>query len=229
MKIVGFEKLSLVDYDGYTACTLFTGGCNFLCPFCHNGTLVTEAGELAAFSQEDIFEYLRRRLGILEGVVITGGEPTLHKDLPDLIAKIKALGYKVKLDSNGTNPQMLRTLIEGGLIDYVAMDIKSSPAGYPLATGVPFNEKVRESVLLLKENKVPYEFRTTLVEGLITKQDIEEIAKWIAGAKLYVLQKFVDREGCIQHGLQEVPKEVAESYAAIVSAAGVPTKIRNYD
>ena len=228
MKIVGFEKLSLVDFDGYTACTLFTGGCNFRCPFCHNGPLVL--GEsLEEYTQEEIFSYLIKRKGVLEGVVVTGGEPTLQKDLDELLKKIKEIGYAVKLDSNGTRPEVLRSLIERKLVDYIAMDVKSSPAGYPLATGVPFNEKVSESVDLLKEGKVDYEFRTTLVKGLITEEDVKYMAKWLKGAKKFVFQSFVDREGCIEHGLEKIDKETALEYVEIMKKEGVPARLRNYD
>ncbi|MBQ7653094.1 MAG: anaerobic ribonucleoside-triphosphate reductase activating protein [Clostridia bacterium] len=228
MKIVGFEKLSLVDFDGYTACTLFTGGCNFRCPFCHNGPLVIGVG-LEEYSEEEIFSYLKKRKGILEGVVVTGGEPTLQKDLDVYLKKIKDLGYAVKLDSNGTAPETLRSLIERKLVDYIAMDVKSSPSGYPLATGVPFNENVLKSVDLLLEGMVDYEFRTTLVKGLITDLDVEYMAKWLKGAKKFVFQSFVDREGCLEHGLEKVDKATALRYVEIMEKEGIPARLRNYD
>ena len=229
MKIVGFEKLSLVDFDGYTACTLFTGGCNFRCPFCHNGPLVLGVGDLQPYDEEEIFAYLKKRQGIIEGVVITGGEPTLHNDLPEFIAKIKALDYKVKLDSNGTRPEMLERLIDASLVDYVAMDVKSSPEGYPIATGVPFDENILKSVRLLLKGKVDYEFRTTLVKGLISFVDVVYMAKWLDGAKKFVFQSFVDREGCIEHGLQKIEKEEAERFLKVMLDRGINAKLRNYD
>ena len=229
MKIVGLEKLSLVDFDGYAACTVFTGGCNFRCPFCHNGPLVLGVGALEEYSQDEIFAYLKKRAGILEGVVITGGEPTLQKDLDVFIAKVKELGFKVKLDSNGTAPAVLQNLIDKGLVDYIAMDIKSSKEGYPVATGVPFDSKIEESVKILLQGKVPYEFRTTLVHGLINEYDIRQMAKWVKGAQKFVFQRFVDREGCIEKGLQEMDKATALCYVKIFAEEGINAVLRNYD
>lgn len=230
MEIIGFEKLSLVDYDGHTACTLFTGGCNFRCPFCHNGDLVLSPKSFEEYSEETVFSYLKKRQGLLDGVVITGGEPTMQSDLPEYIQKIKGFGYDVKLDTNGTNPKMLETLVKQGLIDYVAMDIKSSQDGYGKAIGLKgFPTKVAESVEFLKTNVVDYEFRITLVAELITREDIEKMAKWLCGAKMMVLQHFVEREGCITKGLHEVDKAVAVEYAEIFKQNGIPVKLRNYD
>jgi len=221
--------LSLVDFDGYAACTVFTGGCNFRCPFCHNGPLVLGVGALEEYSQDEIFAYLKKRAGVLEGVVITGGEPTLQKDLDVFIAKVKELGYKVKLDSNGTAPAVLQNLIDKGLVDYIAMDIKSSKEGYPVATGVPFDSKIEESVKILLQGKVPYEFRTTLVHGLINEYDIRQMAKWVKGAQKFVFQRFVDREGCIERGLQEMDKATALRYVKIFAEEGINAVLRNYD
>lgn len=221
--------MSLVDFDGYAACTVFTGGCNFRCPFCHNGPLVLGVGALEEYSQDEIFAYLKKRAGVLEGVVITGGEPTLQKDLDVFIAKVKELGYKVKLDSNGTAPAVLQNLIDKGLVDYIAMDIKSSKEGYPVATGVPFDSKIEESVKILLQGKVPYEFRTTLVHGLINEYDIRQMAKWVKGAQKFVFQRFVDREGCIERGLQEMDKATALRYVKIFAEEGINAVLRNYD
>lgn len=230
MKIIGLEKLSLVDYDGHTACTLFTGGCNFRCPFCHNGDLVLIPEKLGAYSENEIFSYLKKRQGLLDGVVVSGGEPTMHRDLPDYIQRIKDLGYDVKLDTNGTNPEMLSELIERKLIDYVAVDIKSSKEGYAKTAGLhSFPENVSRTVELLKKNKVPYEFRTTLVDELISKEDILSMAKWLNGCSVLYLQKFVEREGCITKGLHEVPKEKALIYLSILKDNGINARLRNYD
>lgn len=230
MKIIGLEKLSLVDYDGHTACTLFTGGCNFRCPFCHNGDLVLTPQNFDAYSDEEIFSYLEKRQGLLDGVVISGGEPTMYADLPNYAKRIKALGYDVKLDTNGTNPEMLERLIEKGYIDYVAVDVKSSRDGYLKTAGLNFfPEKVAKTVDLLKKNKINYEFRTTLVDELIKEEDIVSMADWLENSEKLFLQKFIEREGCIEKGLHEVPKEVALHYLDIFKKKGINAYLRNYD
>ena len=159
----GIEKLSLVDFDGYISCTLFTSGCNYRCPFCHNSPLIKEQPSL---NMEEILNYLSLRKKMLDAVVITGGEPTLHKELPSVLKQIKDLGYIIKLDTNGTNPKMLKELIDKKLIDYVAMDIKASSNCYSLVTGVinPFLDNIKESINILKTSNINFEFRTTLVK-----------------------------------------------------------------
>lgn len=230
MEIIGFEKLSLVDFDTHTACTLFTAGCNFRCPFCHNGDLVIKPTQFQRVTDDEIFGYLKKRKGLIDGVVITGGEPTLQRDLPEYARRIKELGFAVKLDTNGTNPEMLKRLVEENLIDYVAMDVKSSKEGYQKAIGLKgFPAKVAESVEYLKTNAVDYEFRITLVDELITIDDIQQMAEWLQNAKIIVLQRFVEREGCIKKGLSEVPKEKALEYAKIFENANINVKLRNYD
>lgn len=230
MRIIGFEKLSLVDYDGYASATLFCGGCNFRCPFCHNGELVLHDKLYDEYFEEEIFKYLRKRIGLLDGVTISGGEPTLYKDLPELIKKIKDIGYKVKLDTNGTNPQMLTYLIDNNLLDYVAMDIKSSRIGYSKAIGLKtYPLEVEQSIELLKKSSVDYEFRTTLVSELITKDDICQMRDWLKGAKKLFLQKFVEREECIQKGLSEVPYTIALEYKQLFDEVGIPCELRNYE
>lgn len=230
MKIIGLEKLSLVDYDGHTACTLFTGGCNFRCPFCHNGDLVLIPDKFESYSDEIIFSYLKKRQGLLDGVVISGGEPTLYHDLPEYIKRIKELNYDIKLDTNGTNPEMLEFLMEEKLIDYVAVDIKSSKDGYAKTVGLQsFPEKVCETIELLKSNKIDYEFRTTLVDEFISEDDIVSMSKWLKGCSVLFLQKFIEREGCIAKGLHEVEKEKALQYLDILKRNGINAKLRNYD
>ena len=159
----GIEKLSLVDFDGYVSCTLFTGGCNYRCPFCHNSPLIKNQPTI---DMEEIFSYLNKRKKMIDAVVITGGEPTLHNELPNVIAQIRELGFKIKLDTNGTNPKMLKELIDNKLIDYVAMDIKSSFDNYHVVTGVsnPLLNNVKESIHILKTSDIDFEFRTTLVK-----------------------------------------------------------------
>ena len=230
MKIIGLEKLSLVDYDGHTACTLFTGGCNFRCPFCHNGDLVLTPQNFDTYSDDEIFSYLEKRQGLLDGVVISGGEPTMYADLPDYAKRIKALGYDVKLDTNGTNPEMLKVLVNNGLIDYVAVDIKSSKEGYSKMAGVKtFPEKVALTVEFLEKNKIPYEFRTTLVNELISEKDIISMSEWLKNCEKLFLQKFIERDGCIEKGLHEVPKEIALHYLDIFKERGINASLRNYD
>lgn len=230
MRIIGFEKLSLVDYDGYASATLFCGGCNFRCPFCHNGELVLNEGMYDEYSKEEIFAYLKKRLGLLDAVTISGGEPTLNSDLPRFIESIKDIGYKVKLDTNGTNPSMIKYLIDKNLVDFIAMDIKSSIEGYSVATGLKnIPQGVLQSVELLKLNRVDYEFRTTLVKELITREDILSMRTWLKGAKKHVFQKFVDRDGCICKGLNEVSLSLAMEYKGLFEEVLIPCFLRNYD
>lgn len=187
----GFEKFTLIDYPGKVACMVYTIGCNFRCPYCHNPELVDETVEYT-WSEEDILRFLEKRKGVLEGVCITGGEPTMHEDLPDFIRKVKKLGYAVKLDSNGTNPGMLKDLISGGLVDYVAMDIKSPLRKYKETVNRPADlGAIQKSIKLLMRSGIPYEFRTTLIKSLVSPEDLEEIGGEIRGAKKYYLQKFI--------------------------------------
>ncbi len=195
MLIKGLQKLTLLDFPDKLACTLFTGGCNFRCPFCHNASLVLpDRMDDASLSEEEFFKFLQGRRGILEGVCITGGEPTLMPDLPDFIARIRALGFAVKLDTNGSRPAVLRTLVERGLVDYVAMDIKNSLERYGETVGLPHYDTsdVEASMDYLLEGHVPYELRTTLVRGLHTLADMTAIGKRIRGAESYYLQSFKD-------------------------------------
>jgi pyruvate formate lyase activating enzyme len=193
MVLKGLQKLTLLDYPGRTACTVFTGGCNFRCPFCHNASLVVR-NEGEELRQDELLAFLRRRSGILDGVVITGGEPLLHPDLGLLLREIRALGYAIKLDTNGSFPQRLRALMEEGLLDYVAMDIKNAPERYAATVGVPQYDltAVRESAALLLGGGVEFEFRTTVVKGLHFPGDFAAIGQWIAGAPRYFLQAFRD-------------------------------------
>lgn len=213
MKILGFNKTTLLDYPGRVACTIFLGGCNFRCPFCHNKSIVlgSDAGEntCQVYTKEDIFSFLKKRRNILTGVCITGGEPTINADLPDFIAQIKALGYKVKLDTNGTNPQMLATLIKDKLIDYCAMDIKNCLAKYDSSVSFEHSDvsvsydidDIKKSAAILlsqsctEENGFSYEFRTTLVSELHDEADLLAICQWIAGANAYYLQSYVESDG----------------------------------
>ena len=194
MQIRGLQKLTLLDFPERLACTVFLGGCNFRCPFCHNASLVMRPSECEEISEEELFSFLEGRRGKLAGVCITGGEPTLYPTLPTFISKIRALGFAIKLDTNGTNPEMLASLIDSGMLDYVAMDIKSSREAYATVAGVPTLDirKIEESVQILLSGRVDYEFRTTVVKPYHSVEDIRKIGQWIKGAKKYFLQSFVD-------------------------------------
>ncbi len=223
------RKLTLLDFPGKTACTVFTEGCNFRCPFCHNGSLVlgTESQD-DALSQEDVLAFLKKRRGLLDGVCITGGEPTLLAELSDLISAIRELGFAVKLDTNGSRPDALKNFVKEGLLDYVAMDVKHAPERYADAIGVSgFLDEVQESVAFLLTNAVPCEFRTTVVHPLHTEEDFDAIGRWIAGAKRYFLQSFVDSGDLLNGaGLSAAPKERMERYREIVSAYVPNVEIR---
>lgn len=230
MRIYGIEKLSMVDYVGHLACTVFTGGCNFCCPFCHNLPLTGLEGLPDALSEEEVLEFLRSRVGLLDAVCVSGGEPTLMKDLSEFCAKLKDLGYLVKLDSNGTNPKMLKRLIDEKSVDYVAMDIKSGKKGYPLLTGVENVDlaPIEQSVRLLMEDKVDYEFRVTLVDELHDEEDMKEMAQWLDGAKRLYLQRFVDSGACVVDGLTAVGKATAERYKQILEEKIKHVELRGY-
>lgn len=213
MKICGFQKMTMLDYPGKVACTVFTGGCNFRCPFCHNALLVTDIDENTLFNEDEIISYLYKRKGIIDGVCITGGEPLLQKDIKDFLVKVKQTGMPVKLDTNGSYPDKLRDLVESGLIDYVAMDIKNSKEKYPLTVGIPGYDisKIEESVDFLLSHAVEYEFRTTVVREFHTAEDISDITKWISGAEKYFLQGFVDSGNLIGSGMSAFrPQEMVE-------------------
>ena len=212
MYISGLQKLTLLDFPGRLATTVFLGGCNFRCPFCHNATLVLAPTKCENISEDNFFEFLKSRRGKLSGVCVTGGEPTLYPDLKSFIKKIKDMGFAVKLDTNGTSPDLLSELINEGLVDYVAMDIKNSPEKYPLTVGVNCDmEKIGRSVALLLEDKVDYEFRTTVVKELHTAEDFVTISEWIRGAKRYFLQTFEDSGDLIGQGFSSYSREESEA------------------
>lgn len=194
MKICGLQKTTLLDFPQKTACTVFTGGCNFSCPYCHNASLVIDNDFEEAISEEEFFAFLKKRKGILDGVCITGGEPLIQKDIEEFMCKIKNKGYLVKLDTNGSFPQRLKSLVKSGLVDYVAMDIKNSPKNYEVAVGIPYIDikKINDSINFLMENCIDFEFRTTAVKGIHTQNDFEKIGKWIKGEEKYFIQNFID-------------------------------------
>ena len=201
MRIMGLQKMTLLDFPGRVACTIFTGGCNFRCPFCHNASLVLGGDVPGSMEPEELLGFLKKRRGLLDGVAVTGGEPTLHPDLPALIRSIRELGFAVKLDTNGTNPAMLRGLIEDGLVDYVAMDIKSSPERYAAVAGLHSLDldPVIESRDLLLSGRVEYEFRTTVVRELHREEDFDALGAFIRGAAAWYLQCF-NGDGDILNG-----------------------------
>ncbi len=228
MKIYGFEKLSMVDFEGHLCATVFTGGCNFRCPFCQNADLVNVTN-LEQYNEDEIFAHLEKRKNVLDSVCISGGEPTLNPDLKNFIQKLKQRGLLVKLDTNGTKPDLLKELIDEGLVDYVAMDVKNSPALYPKTAGAIVNmDDVGKSVELLKSNVVPYEFRTTLVSGHHSNESIEEMGKWLDGADKIYLQCFVDSGNCLQQGLQKVPKDRALIFKTILQKYINQVDLRGY-
>ena len=229
MIIKGLAKLTLLDYPGKVACTIFTGGCNFRCPFCHNASLATRAGEVDSIPEEEVFSLLKKRKGILDGVCITGGEPLLFgDDLFDFIARIKEMGFAVKLDTNGSFPERLKTLLEAGLLDKVAMDIKNSPEKYGETAGVESFDiaPIVRSVELIKNSGVDYEFRTTVVAELHKAEDFDGIGKMIEGAKAYFLQSFVDSGDLIGEGMTAPTKEALEEYLKIAQKYVPAAQIR---
>ena len=195
MRIAGLQKLTLLDFPGVVACTVFTGGCNLRCPFCHNAELVLpERLRESEGGKEAVLRFLKSRQGLLEGVAVTGGEPLLHPDLPDFLREVRSLGYRVKLDTNGTFPERLEAVLAAGLVDRVAMDVKNAPARYAETCGLPAVDlaAVERSKALLLEGRADYEFRTTVVKGLHTAESLREAARWIEGAREYYLQQFRD-------------------------------------
>ena len=228
MNFNGFQKLTLLDFPGKVACTLFSAGCNFRCPFCHNASLVTDIDTSISFSEDEVLTYLKKRTGILEGVCVTGGEPLLNKDLESFLAKVKELGYPIKLDTNGYFPKKLKSLIDKGLVDYVAMDIKNCQEKYGVTVGLDDFDitPISESVELLKSDIVDYEFRTTIVKELHTISDITKMGEWIKGAKRHFLQNFVDSGNLIQGGLSEIDKVTLQKMREIMSNFVTNAEIR---
>ena len=227
MKIQGLQKMTLLDFPGRVACTVFLGGCDFRCPFCHNYELLDGTAP-AVMDDGELLRFLQGRKGLLDGVAITGGEPLLRKDLPDLLRAIRVLGFAVKVDTNGNHPAALEGLLKEGLADYIAMDIKNCPEKYALTAGLASLDlgPIRRSVRLLMDSGVPYEFRTTVVDQLHTAEDFEAIGQWIAGASAYYLQPFTDRDSVPFAGLSAPTREDLEKYASIMRVYVPYTSIR---
>lgn len=246
MLICGFNKTTLLDYPEHVAATVFLGGCNFRCPFCQNRDLLLHPAEFAFFSEEEVLEHLKKRRSMLSGVCISGGEPTINKDLPDFLARIKELDYLIKLDTNGTNPDMLRSLYNAHLIDYVAMDIKTGPSDYArvaglsevehsifTASGQNLLEHVMESVDFLMTETDPsrftYEFRTTVVRELHSAESFKEIGKWIQGASHYFLQSYKDSEHVLCPGFHAYSKAELEVFADLLRPMIPSVSLRGVD
>lgn len=230
MKICGLQKTTLLDFPGHVAATIFTGGCNFRCPFCHNSDLLGNDAE-TAYTEEEALKFLARRRGILEGVAITGGEPTLQPDLRDFILRVREMGYKIKLDTNGGRPDVLRALCEEGLIDYVAMDIKTCKERYPVVAGIPSLrlEGIVESVGFLKQGHFPYEFRTTVVKELHAPEDFTRIGQWLSGCSRYYLQNFVASDNVLVPGFSACSKEELLEYQTLVRPYVDHVELRGVD
>lgn len=231
MKICGLQKTTLLDYPGHVAATVFLGGCNFRCPFCHNKELLgNDAEEL--LSREELINFLKKRASILEGVCITGGEPTLFPvELEALIRELRSYGYLIKLDTNGFRPEVLKHLCEERLLDYVAMDIKSCPERYPVVAGVPgmVTDGVKESVSFLMGVDVPYEFRTTVVRELHTAEDFVEIGTWLEGCSSYFLQNYVESENVLQPGFTSYNRQELLAFADILKEKIRRVELRGID
>ena len=229
IQIAGIENMSMVDYDDKIACTTFTHGCNFRCPFCQNSALVL-SDSIPLLDANKILEQLEERKGLLDAVCISGGEATLQQDLVPFIKKIRSLGFLVKIDSNGYNPPMLKYLIEHKLVDYIAMDIKGSAEIYADICGLKQINmiKIKESISIIMESKINYEFRTTLIEEFHTPEGMKKLLAMIKGSEKYALQKYKDSPGCIQHGFHPIPKETALLYKQLAEKTVKQVIMRGY-
>ena len=228
MLIKGLQKTTLLDYPSKIAATIFTGGCNFRCPFCHNASLVTRQ-DTEAIPEEEVLSFLEKRCGILDGVCITGGEPLLQKDIALFCEKVHSLGLLIKLDTNGSRPAELQSLIDGKLVDYIAMDVKNSKELYAKTCGVSqFPSKVEESIKIIMSSGLPYEFRTTVVKELHTPESIDALCRWITGANRYYLQGFIDSGDTIEKGFSAYSAEemtnlleIAKRYVPTAELRGI--------
>ena len=230
MKIHGLQKMTLLDFPGHVACTVFLGGCDFRCPFCHNYELADGTAK-PVMEDEELLAFLSGRKGLLDGVAFTGGEPCLHKDLPDLIRKIRQMGFSVKLDTNGYHPDLLKKLVDSKLVDYVAMDIKNSPEKYAETAGIHSLDLdlICQSISFLKESTVDYEFRTTVVREFHEPSDFSAIGAMISGAKRYFLQAFTDRDSVPFGNLHPHTKETMEQFMELVTPFVSQVSLRGID
>ena len=228
MLLRGLQKTTLLDFPGHVACTVFTGGCNFRCPFCHNASLIDNLAADDRLSEENLFAFLEKRKGLTDGVCITGGEPLLQKDILPFIKRIKEMGFLVKLDTNGSYPDALEALLDEGLLDYVAMDIKNAPAAYLQTAGTDKDilPSIERSVSLLKAARVPYEFRTTVVKGLHDDGRMREIGEWLGDVPKYFIQNFSDRGEVLKEGLSGFTPSELEGLLASIKPYTPSAKIR---
>lgn len=231
MKIYGLNKTTLLDYPGKVAATIFLGGCNFRCPFCQNSSLVLNPSAQPEIPVKEVLSFLKKRKGILDGVCITGGEPTLSPDLPELLQEIRTLGYPIKLDTNGTHPALLKTLTEQNLIQMTAVDIKACPDNYPALCGLvhPELDAVKETVEFLKNGTLDYEFRTTVIRELHSEKDFIEIGQWLTGAKSYYLQAYRDSEEVLQPGFSSYTRKELEHFREILKRTIPLVELRGID
>lgn len=220
----------MVDFDEKIACTVFTGGCNFRCPFCHNGALVVGNVKAEQIDESEVFGYLDKRKGLVDAVCVTGGEPTLQPDLKDFLRKVRQMGYLTKLDTNGLRPDVLNDVLQEQLVDYVAMDVKNCLKKYAITVGLENLDvsKIQQSIDILLNGNVDYEFRTTLIKEFHTEDDVKEIATLIKGAKKYFMQKYKDSDECIAHGFSPIEKEVVEKYKAFFEGKTENVGLRGY-
>ncbi len=214
--IGGLQKFSLIDYPGKVAAVIFTQGCDFRCPFCHNPQLVFPERFCAHLEESDVLGFLRKRQGQLQGVVITGGEPTLHKDLPTFLRQIKALNFFVKLDTNGYHPKEMSSLLKEGLLDFIAMDVKAPLKKYSAVSGVSIDQdRIKQSVELIIKSGVDHQFRTTVVKSLLSEEDIEEISALIKGSRSYRLQPFIYQQEILDQSLMDKIDYTAEEFESL--------------
>ena len=232
MQINGLQKMTLLDYPGKIACTVFLGGCNFRCPFCHNGELL-DAGAESCMDEQELLDFLSKRRGLLDAVCISGGEPTLQKELPELLKKIKQLGYLTKLDTNGSRPEIIKAMVSQKLLDYVAMDIKNCPERYARTAGATVQmERIEESIRYLLEDHVDYEFRTTVVAQLHDPDAIERMGTWVTSlaggkkAKRWFVQPFVDRDTVLFSGLAKPDEAQLSEFVSCLSRFSLHSALR---
>ncbi len=230
MKLHGIQKMTLLDFPGVVSCTIFLGGCDFRCPFCHNFELIDGTAQ-PVMDDGELIEFLKGRKALLDGVAITGGEPCLHKELPELIKKIRAEGYKVKLDTNGYHPEMLKSILDAHLVDYVAMDIKNCEEKYALTCGLESIDldKIKESISLLMNGDTDYEFRTTVIKEFHGEADFEKMGEMIKGAKRYFLQRFTDRDSVPYGNLSAPSFDEMRKYAEISRKYVPETELRGVE
>lgn len=231
MNICGYQKTTLLDYPGHVAATFFTGGCNFRCPFCHNSDLITYPSSTDNISEEEIFTFLKKRKNILSGICITGGEPTLQPDLAEFIEKVRSYGYKIKLDTNGYRPEVIADLLEKNLLDYIAMDIKAGYSNYVTVSGISnlIIKKIEDSVSIIENSGIPYEFRTTVVKELHNETDFQEIADMLSPKSPYFIQSFKDSGNILISGLSSCNNEELNKFLSIVKEKLPNSSLRGID